>query len=142
MAGSAMTFTYDRGQDGEGRRGGVEKVLIDWTSDSLTGAVSGTTQKIVGRLIKGVTDPGSATPSDNYDVNITDEEGVDVLAACSADLTNRDQSNTEEVYFTLKDTAGTSNIAAFPVVCDKLTVAVTNAGNSKTGQIILYYTQG
>lgn len=140
MAGSAMSFTYDDGQDRVGTHCNVKKVLIDWTSDDTTGAVSGTTDKIVGTLIKGVTDPGSAAPTANYDIAITDEEGVDVLASSLSTLANRHTSTTECVYFNLTD-AGVAPlpIGAYPVVCDKLTVAVTNAGNSKTGQIILYY---
>lgn len=143
MAGSSMTFTYDAGYDGDGRVGGVKKILIDWTSDDSTGAVSGTTRKVVGRLIKGVTDPGSAAPTDNYDIAVTDEEGADVLADSISTLANRDTTNTETAYFNLSD-VGTSpaKLAAYPVVCDVLTVAVSNAGNSKTGQIILYYAPG
>lgn len=140
MAGSVMTFTYDDGSDRTGQRAGVRKILVDWTSDSATGAVSGTTDKIVGMLIKGVTDPGATAPTDNYDIDITDEEGANVLANSFATLANRDTANTETAYFNLTDTLGTpSPIAAYPVVCDKLTIAVTNAGNSKVGQLILYY---
>jgi hypothetical protein len=147
MAGSSMTFTYDDGVDGAGKHGGIKKVLIDWTSDDSTGAVSGTTRKIVGTLVKGVTDPGSTAPTDNYDINITDEEGLDVLLPCRTagnlgDLMNRDTSNTEQVHFlVLTNDASPLGTSVHPVVCDKLTVAVTNAGNSKTGQLILYYKQ-
>jgi hypothetical protein len=56
-----------------------------------------------------------------------------------AALIARDTANTEETYLPLEDTAGTGRVGAWPVVCDKLTVTVNNAGNSKTGQIILYY---
>lgn len=145
MAGSAMTFTYDDGNDGAGNFGGVKKVLVSWTSDSATGAVSGTTRKIVGALIKGVTDPGATAPTDNYDIAITDEEGVDILTSCIAasTLANRDPANTEEVYFFLKNADDSPlSMPAYPVVCDALTVAVTNAGNSKQGQLILYYKPG
>jgi hypothetical protein len=144
MAGSSMTFTYDDGADRLGLYCGVKKVIVDWVSDDSAGTASGTTAKIVGRLVKGVTDPsaGGTAPSDDYDITITDSEGVNVLANCSASLSNRDTANTEEVYFTLKDTAGTGNIAAFPVVCDTLGVAVAAAGNSKAGQLILYYMPG
>lgn len=137
MAGSSMAFTYDDGQDRTGGKAGVRKILIDWVSDSATGAVSGTTDKIVGELIKGVTDPGAAAPTDDYDIAITDEEGANVLGNSIDDLADRDTSNTETAYFNL--TNGTTGIGAFPVVCDKLTVAVTNAGNSKNGQLIIYY---
>lgn len=142
MAGSAMTFTYDEGYDAAGNFGGVKKVLISWTSDDSTGAVTGTTRKIVGTLIKGVTDPGATAPTDDYDIAITDEEGVNVFASCvdTSPLGDRDTANSEAAYFMLSD--GTASIAAFPVVCDVLTVAVSNAGNSKQGQLVLYYKPG
>lgn len=137
MAGSAMTFAYDD-------EGPVRRVVVDWTSDDGTGAVSGTTRKIVGALVRGVTDPsGTAAPTDDYDVTITDENGVDVLAGCQKTLANRDTANTEEAYFFLLNAdASAVAEAAFPVVCDKLTVAVTNAGNSKQGRIVVYYRPG
>lgn len=137
MAGSAMSFTYDDGADGAGHRAGVRRILIDWTSDDTTGAVSGTSRKIVGELIKGVTDPGATAPTDNYDIAITDEEGADVLGGSTSSLANRSTSATQTVYFGLSD--ATAMIGAFPVVCDALTFSVTNAGNSKVGQIIIYY---
>lgn len=142
MAGSAMTFAYDKGVDGSGLDGRIRKLVIDWTSDDATGAVTGTSPKIVGELVKAVTDPGSAAPTDNYDIAITDEEGADILAACQSSLANRDTTNTEQVYFLVLDAAVTPLAQSIhPVVCDALTVAVTNAGNSKTGQIVLYVRQ-
>lgn len=144
MAGSAMTFAYDRGQDLEGLPGGVRKVTVSWTSDSATGAVTGTTAKIVGRLIKGVTVPsGSAAPTNLYDINITDEQSVDVLAGCKVSLVNRSSTNTEEQYFLVLNNDTTAlSMAVHPAVCNALTVAVTNAGNSKAGTIVLYYLPG
>lgn len=146
MAGSSMTFTYDEGWDGAtpSQQGRIRKVLADFVTDSATGSVAGTTRKIVGRLLKIVTDPGGTAPSDNYDVVLTDEEGVDLSVHMSdgviAALIARDTANTEETYLTLEDTAaGTSSMASYPVVCDALTITVNNAGNSKTGQIVLYY---
>lgn len=143
MAGSATTITYDGGQC-DGFAGRIKKVLIDFTTDDTTGSVTCTTKKISGELIKIVTDPGGTAPTDNWDVVLTDEEGVDLSGnmddAAIAALIARDTANTEETYLCLFDTAaGTSRVAAFPVICDKLTVTVNNAGNSKTGQIIIYY---
>ena len=140
MAGT-MTLTYDDGVDGAGRPGGLMKIIADWVSDASDGTASATTRKIVGELVKIVTDPGSTAPSDNWDTVITDEEGVDVTAKCqnAALLVARDTANSEETYlYILNADATPIGIAAFPVVCDKLTIAVANAGNSKTGQIILY----
>lgn len=142
MAGSSMTFTYDDGADGAGNRGRIRRIICDWVSDDSAGTASATTRKIVGELIKVVTDPGGTAPTDNWDTVITDPEGVDVTAACmnAALLIARDTANTEETYLYLKEASGTPiGIGAFPVVCDPLTVAVANAGNSKTGQIIIYY---
>lgn len=134
MAVSAMTFTFHK-------RGGIRKLVVDWTSDDTTGAVTGTTaEEVVGRLIKGVTDPGATAPSANYDIVITDAEGADVLAGCLATLTDRHTSTTEQVYFLVKDTAATPLAqSVHPVVSGLLTIAITNAGNSKVGQLILYY---
>lgn len=144
MAGSSMTFTFDSGIDSAGSYGGVKKVLASWVSDDSAGTASGTV-KVVGQLVKIVTDPGPAAPSDNWDVVITDAEGVDVTAGCmnAAALIARDTANSEETYLYLKEASATPvGIGAFPVVCDVLTVAVANAGNSKSGQIILYYKPG
>jgi hypothetical protein len=145
MAGSSTTITYDNGDLGAsiGGRGSIRKVLISFTTDDTTGSVTCTTEKISGELIKIVTDPGATAPTDNWDVVLTDEEGVDLSVhmddVAIAALIARDTANTEETYLPLEDTAGTGRVGAWPVVCDKLTVTVNNAGNSKTGQIILYY---
>lgn len=143
MAGSSMTFTYDDGVDGGGQYGRFRKVTCDFVTDSATGSVAGTTRKIVGELIKIITDPGSAAPTANWDVVLTDEEGVDLSVhmddVAIAALIARHTTSTLETYLPLEDTAGTGRVGAWPVVCDQLTVTVNNAGNSTTGQIILYY---
>lgn len=141
MAGSSTTWTYDDGNDGKGQHSNVCKAKLVWVSDDTTGAVTGTSRKIVGRLIKAVTVPsGTAAPTDNYDVTITDEQSVNVLAGCDDDLADRDTANTEEVYFLLKDHAGSPLAQSLhPVLCNVLSVAITNAGNSKGGTLILYY---
>lgn len=142
MAGSSMTFTYDDGHDGAGRACSIRKIIADWVSDDSNGTASGTTRKIVGRLIKITTDPGSVAPSDNYDVTIVDEKSVNVVANCqnATALGTRDTANNEETYLYILNADGTPiGIASYPVVCDKLTIGIANAGNSKTGQVILYY---
>jgi hypothetical protein len=145
MAGSSTSITYDNGDMGAdvGGRGSIRRVLIDFTTDDTSGSVTCTTQKISGELIKIVTDPGSAAPTDNWDVVLTDDEGVDLSVhmddVAIAALIARDTTNSEETYLPLEDTAGTARVGLWPVVCSPLTVTVNNAGNSKTGQIILYY---
>lgn len=140
MAGSSMTFAYDDGFDKSGKQNGIRRVICTWTSDDATGAVSGTTAKLVGSLVKAVTDPGAAAPTDNYDIAITDDYSVDVLAACQSTLANRHTTNTQQTYFMLLDAAGTPLAQSLhPVVCSPLTVSITNAGNAKNGVLVLFY---
>lgn len=135
MAGSSMTFTYDRGP------GPIVRVICDWVSDDSDGSASGeTANKLVGRLVKAVTNPdGDAAPTDNYDITLTDTDGADALAGCQSTLANRDTANTEVAHFMLLDAATTPLAqSVHPVVCGPLTVAVANAGNSKAGRLVLY----
>jgi hypothetical protein len=138
-----MNFTYDDGTDGAGRPGKIRKVIADFVTDSATGSVAGTTRKIVGELIKIVTDDSGTAPDANWDVVLTDEKGVDLSIhmddVAIAALIARHTTTALETYLPLEDTAGTARTAAWPVICDNLTVTVNNAGNSKNGQIILYY---
>ncbi len=130
----AMTFTYDLAPGATGH-GTTKKIVCSWTG-SAGGAAAGTTAKISGYLIKGETDP-TDTPLDNYDIVITDEEGLNVLGSSFDDLVDRDDTNTETVYFNLTD--GVAPIAAYPVVCDALTVTIAAAGVSKSGVLTLYW---
>jgi len=142
MAGSSMSFTYDEGNDGIAQHCNCKVVIAAWTSDASDGHATGSMRKISGRLVKITTVPGAAgaAPTDNYDINITDEQSVDVLANCKSNVTNRDTANTEEQYLLILNNDGTAlSMAMHPKVCNVLTVAVTNAGNSKTGTIYLYY---
>ena len=126
MAGSSVTFTDSKQPSGD-----VHKLTIDWVSDSATGGASGTTTfAIDGELHKLVTDPGSPAPDVNYDIVINDEEGLDVLQGVGA---NRHTTTSEEARVVYSGTA------VNPVVADRLTFQVTNAGNSKQGQAHLYY---
>lgn len=120
MAGSSVTFTENQGP-------GLQKVKAAWTSDDTTGAVSDTTTYAYnGKVERFITDPdGTAAPTDDYDITITDEDGYDVLHGAGAD---RDTANTEQV---LASSLGM-------VYKSTLTLNVTNAGNSKQGVVYLY----
>jgi hypothetical protein len=125
----SMTFVYeDVGPS-------IKRVRINWTSDA-GGAAAGTLKKITGRLLKGVTKPTDG-PTDNYDITLTDEQGVDVLGNCDSSLMNRDTANAEESNFLLKNSTP-AGVGAFPSVCNVLSVAVANAGNAKSGLCVLY----
>ncbi len=133
----AMTFAYDDGVDGAGIRHGYRKVICSWTSDGA-GAASGTTQKLVGTLVKATTVP-TDSPTDNYDIVLTDGDGVNILAGCDDDLVDRDTTASEEIYFLVKDHTGSPLAqSVHPVVCGPLTVTVAVAGSTKSGVLNLF----
>lgn len=132
----AVTFTYEDGEDAvNANRGSIRKINCSWTSDG-SGDAAGTTRKIVGTLLKGVTNP-TDSPTDNYDIVLTDSDGANLLSGSFDDLADRDTTNTETVHFNLTD--GTVPIAAYPVVCSTITVTVAAAGATKSGVLVLYY---
>lgn len=103
----------------------TKKLTFNWTS-SAGGAADGTsTAAFDGKIIGLTTDPGAGPPTDNYDVAILDADGHDVLLGAGA---NRDTTVTEFV--------ASASLGA--VSGSKLTLAVTNAGATTVGQIVLY----
>ena len=100
-------------------------VKFAWTSSAGGAADSTTTASFCGKVEYLATDPGATAPTDDYDVAVTDADGVDVLSGAGA---NRDTANTEYVL--------SSSLGA--VCYSTLTLAVTNAGNAKEGTVYLY----
>ena len=104
----------------------VKKITFAWTSDSVTGTATGTTTNSYdGKLITLVTDPGATAPTTLYDVTVTDADGHDVLVGAGADRSA-----------TVTELVGETSLGA--VAGSLLTVNVSNAGNSKVGEVILY----
>lgn len=113
-----------------GARDKIRAFSWAWTSDS-SGDVSGvlTSANITGKPQRLVTIPdGTDAPTDDYDITILDDNGVDILATQGA---NRDTANTERV----------QSLAATPFdyFIGTLELVVANAGNAKKGVAILYY---
>jgi len=120
-AGSSATIAETVG-------GPVTLIVWTWTSDDTTGSVTSAPSNATldGEIIELATDPRTPAPTDDYDVAILDSNGLDVLAGAGA---NRDTANTE--YKVDKNTLGA-------VSASKLTLQVTNAGNSTQGTVYLY----
>lgn len=121
MAGSATVFT-------ETIHDTVKEIKCEWTSDSATGGVSGTTlEYYTGKILGLATVPGTAgaQPDDNYNLTAIDRNSLDVLM--SGGLL-RDETNTEYVLST--------SLGA--VVASQLTITIDTAGNSKTGVVYIY----
>lgn len=98
----------------------------DAADDDAGAAAATSTAAFTGKIIGLATVPDAvAAPTDNYDVAIIDSRGLDVLLGAGA---NRDTADTEYV-------AETSLGAA---VATQLSLAVTNAGNVKKGNVYLW----
>lgn len=106
----------------------IERIVVDWTSDA-SGNADVSIANLYGWLVKIVTDPGSTAPTDNYDITLVDENGIDALAGAGAD---RDTANTEQVY----PVASGGQTPVF--LCGTHTFTVANAGNAKVGRAVLY----
>jgi hypothetical protein len=102
----------------------IKRIKWTWVSTAGGAADLVTTLSYTGQIVALVTDPGTAAPTDNWDLTITDQDGVDVLNALGA---NRDTANTEQVVTGMGVVVGQS-----------LTLNVTNAGDSKEGVVYLY----
>lgn len=119
------TFTYDT-------TGPIKRILLDWTS-AADGTCSGVTRKVSGYILAGITDPGAAAPTANYDIVLNDDETVNILGNCNDDLADRHTSTSERVDFIIDGTGS----AGHPAVCSTIAVEISNAGDSKTGQLII-----
>ncbi len=74
-----------------------EKLTVTAVADASDGSFPNLTiSKMVGLLVKVVTNPGSPAPTDNYDIYLYDGTVTDVDVLGGA-LANRDTSNSEAV---------------------------------------------
>lgn len=110
----------------------IKKIKWAWTAHTdgkvaIATANAATEKAYNGEIVRLVTIPdGTTAPSDNYTVQIFDEDSVDVLIAAAT--ANRDTANTEQV---LASSLGV-------VANDKLTLYVEGAGSGGKGTAILY----
>ena len=117
------------------------ELVIDWTSS--TGGASTTSSADIGfignlsasdvinsrYLVKAQTVPDATTaPTANYDVVVNDENGEDIFEGALGD---RSATAAETVFPVANDVP-----AVVPIIGD-LSVAVTNAGDTKKGKVIL-----
>jgi hypothetical protein len=113
-------------------RGEITVMQFAWTTTAV-GSFTSTTSTYNGDgfLYMVETDPdGTAAPTDNYDITLTNANDVDVMGGA---LANRDTANTELTMPLLN-----ANYVSIPVV-GTLTLAITNAGNEKSGKVRAYF---
>ena len=102
-----------------------------FTTDASGDVTEQTSIIINGGINRVVTNPDNTdTPTTLWDLTLTDEDGVDVLAGNGADRDSADSGASEQIVLG----------AANPVVVSKLTFTVANGGNAKKGVVIVYLT--
>lgn len=109
----------------------VKKIVFDWLSEN-GGANAGKAQHTTDAAFDGILylvatnpDGGATQPSDNYTVQLLDDDGVDLLGG--GGTANRDTANTEYI------TSGFAGPAT-----SKITLYVEGAGNAKGGLVYVY----
>jgi len=117
---------------------GMEVVTFTWLANT-TGVVpttsTGTTwpdpgMQKAGCISKVVTNPGSTAPTDNYDITLTDSDGVDVMGG---ELANRDTANSEVAVPKIDTVFGCV------IVTGSFTMTITNQSvNAGNGEVIVY----
>ncbi len=103
----------------------IKRVTFTWESSAGGAADATTTDVFDGKLLAVTTDPDATAPTDNYDVEVQDADGRDLLLGAGA---NRDTAVTEFIKG--------ADLGA--VAGSKLTLAVTNAGNAKKGVVVVW----
>ena len=108
--------------------GTVKMIKAAWTAgtDGIVDADYTTTETYDGKIIFAATVPGTTTPTDQYDIELTDDDGVIDLAA--KNLLNRSATTTEYVM----------DASLGAVAKSKINIAVSNAGNGGQGYLWLY----
>jgi len=128
---------------GKGPMRPITKISMTWTSTS-GGAVSqtvvdgnGNTVYVSGELLRVVFIPGTGgnQPSNNYSAQLTDQNGIDLLAGQGATLSN---TTTTHVCPGVKVTDGATSTERAIAGDDKLTLVIGSAGNGKQGAVVLY----
>lgn len=109
----------------------VNVCLFNWES-TTGGSATAITTPVHGELLsvtfKPWTETTGPTPTNGYDVTLTDDDGFDVLCNQGADLSN---ATTTSYSILLGNAAATSFI--HPPVAGRLTLNVDGAGDTKKG---------
>jgi len=109
----------------ETRHRTVTEIIFSWLShtDGVATATA-TTYPYSGEIIKVVCIPGATTPSDLYDVTLSDADSIDLLAGQGVDCPNGSS---------LVITGG-----MIPVVESTISLTIAGGGSAKNGTVHVY----
>jgi hypothetical protein len=104
--------------------------IADGSGNASAATSAATSLQIAGKnIIMVVTDPGSPAPTADYDITITDANGVDVMGGS---LANRHTTNTEQALPYIGTAYGPRPVSG------ALTLNVSSAGAAGAGTVIIY----
>jgi hypothetical protein len=129
----AATLTETRTHNTVGG-GVINRIELAWVAHT-DGSGTLTTGAINGTILRVTTNPAANAPTDNYDITLTDADGVDVLAGQGTDL---DTANSASFCPGVAFTDGTTTSVVPIVVSGPLTLNLSNAGDSNEGSLVLY----
>lgn len=106
----------------------IKMITFAWTTSAGGAADGATTLVYTGELRQVAQIPGSAgnQPTDAYDMTLLDVNGLDVLFALGANISNAAASQKH------------ANDGLGCVAGSALTLHVTNGGNAKSGTTVVY----
>jgi hypothetical protein len=117
------------------RSGGV--IILTCTADAAAATYpsTATTKNIYGYVTKVVTNPDAVSPTDDYDITLSDSDGVDIMGGA---LANRDETNSEVAvpYFTDQAVYGASQVYG------ALTIAISNNAVISAVTVVTIYIMG
>ena len=121
-----VTPTYEYYKD-------FTKIKISWVADAAAATVPNTDFSLCGTIERMVTNPGSTAPTANYDISLTDEDGIKLDGLT---LENRHTTNTEQVILNIAGSAGGFQQVTY---CGIVTFALSgNSVNSATGTLTIF----
>jgi len=119
----------------------MTKITLAWIS-TAGGAVNqlavdgnGNAIYVSGELLRVVFVPGTPTPTTGYGVQLTDQNGMDVLAGQGASISSGAPSH---ICPGVKVYDGTTASERPIAIDDQLTLVVSAAGASNQGSVVLY----
>lgn len=113
----------------------IVKHTFPFVADGAGAATVASGLPVSGEIQRVVIDPLSPAPTAAYDLTLTDEDSIDVLAAQGANL---DATASKSFVPGTPLTDGTTT-STRPIVVDGiLTLNVTNAGSGGAGKVVVY----
>lgn len=113
-------------------RESVQVITVEWTAHT-DGTVTAEAIDVnpQGYVFMVVTNPGSTAPTDNYDITLTDADGVDIMGGT---LANRDEATSEQAV-----PAVATGIYGGRYVYTAPTLNISNNSvNGATGTVVIY----